>query len=179
MQYTEPVPFSSPKLAFGQGSASCSSSAPAWTESRYASLAESRNKAQEWREWQEGEWSGIASMNRRCLCGTCFKIDAKVSLHLRMSYTAFSLHLAEVSVLQAVLSAAHLTAKRFLAQSCWGCAVQAHAHFSTQRSWCKAAQGNYWHRHKGFLSKFIWRMPAAFLTIKTATVPFLYMTLRP
>lgn len=179
MQYTEPVPISSPKLGFGQGSSSCFSSAPAWTESAF--LAESKNKAQEWRKWQEGKWSGIAAMNRRCLFRTQFhplKIDARVSLYLRMSYIAFSLHLAKVSVLQAVFSAAHLTARWFLAQSCLGCAVQAQTHFGTRRSWCKAAQGNYWCRHKGFLSEFIWRVPAAFLTIKIATVPFIYMTLR-
>lgn len=179
MQYTEPVLFSSPKLAFRQGSSSCSSSAFAWTESRYAFLAELRNKAQEWRKWQE--WSGTAVTNRRCLSRIHFypfKIDVRVSLHLRMSYTAFSLHLAEVSVLQVVFSATQLTGRQFLAQSCLECAAQAHIHFSTRRSWCKAAQGNYRCRHKGFLSKFVWRVSTAFLTLKIATVLFLYMTFR-
>lgn len=118
-------------------------------------------------------------MNRRCLFRTHFyplKIDARVFLYLRMYYTSFPL--AKVSVLQAVFRAAHLTARWFLAQSCLGCAVQAQTHFGTGRSSCKAAQGNYWCRHKGFLSEFVWRAPAAFLTTKIATVPFVYVTLR-
>lgn len=34
---------------------------------------------------------------------------------------------------------------------CLGCAVQAHTHFSTSTSWCRAAQGNSCHSPKDFL----------------------------
>lgn len=37
---------------------------------------------------------------------------------------------------------------------------------------------NYWHGHREFLLWFVCKVPTAFLTIKIATVPFVYVTLR-
>lgn len=55
MLYTEPLPISRlNELAFGQGSSSCSSSSPTQSESGYAFLGKSRNKAQECMKQQEG-----------------------------------------------------------------------------------------------------------------------------
>lgn len=117
-----------------------------------------------------------------CLCATRFyplKIDARVSLYLLLSYIALSLHLVKAWVLQSVCGM-RLAWKQcgYLLKGCLACGVHAHTHFCTGRSWCEIVEGNFWCGIKEFLLRCICKVQAAFLTIKIATVPFVYVTLR-